>query len=235
MSKRVHFSEINVSYSPKVPSLSPSISNSSLPSSSPSPEPVTPPPQTDFHPSPYPRSPYEQLPDLYTDVSPKHLEIHYLLAYSPFSGPPLQYDITTHPALIQDQFPAHALAEPATNPPMQTIIITCQYFKSKWDIHIRPAPTSSSPFVTVDDVLDAMYRGLRLPVHPIEYDGIPPHEASHVNAAYYTRCGRVLDQDARLQEHSKGVKRVDFLMGKNRFMGLAATLSGPETWELNIS
>jgi hypothetical protein len=56
-----------------------------------------------------------------------------------------------------------------------------------------------------------------------------------VDKAYYRRCGCIEDPDSRQLEESKGVKRVDFLMGRNRFLGLSGTLKGPDIWELNVS
>jgi hypothetical protein len=75
-----------------------------------------------------------------------------------------------------------------------------------------------------------------VPVHSAEYRNLPSPDATlDVNAAYYHRCGRIEDLDFRQLEESKGVKRVDFLMDRNRFLGLSGTLKGPDIWELNVS
>jgi len=75
-----------------------------------------------------------------------------------------------------------------------------------------------------------------MPILPAEYGSLPSQDAIlDVNTAYYRRCGRIEDFDSRRLEEGKGVKRVDFLMGRNRFLGLSGTLKGPDIWELNVS
>jgi len=97
-------------------------------------------------------------------------------------------------------------------------------------IHSSPHP---DPFVTVADVLKTLYTALRLAVTPAEYDALPSREAKfRVVAAYENRCrksGNAYDEEKR-----KGVKRIDFLMGRNMFAGLTAISGQRDTWLLHV-
>jgi hypothetical protein len=98
---------------------------------------------------------------------------------------------------------------------------------------LSPVPDA---FITVADVLATLHRALRLAVHPNEYNALPSHEDKHkVNAAYEHRYLRIADPAAHEEEKRKGVKRVDFLMGRTRFLGLSRTTEGPGIWALNLA
>lgn len=178
-------------------------------------------PQTELKPSPVPES------------FSGEMHIHFLLAFSPYNDPPLHYDLSLPPSLLDHEISPEEFAEPATHPPLPSLYVTSPYLE--WPITIFP---SSGPggFITVLDVFESIYRALRMPVHPTEYGNLPSPDATQdVNEAYYRRCGRIEDFNLRQLEESKGVKRVDFLMGRNRFLGLSGTLKGPDIWELNVS
>jgi len=56
--------------------------------------------------------------------------------------------------------------------------------------------------------------------------------------AYESRYKRMEDVDPRgcEEEKKKGVKRVDFLMGRTMFMGLSPCVPmGPNVWVINVS
>jgi len=91
-------------------------------------------------------------------------------------------------------------------------------------------------FISVRDLLEAWYCFLRLPVLPSEYDALPSREMKDAVAiAFHTRCGRAPSKEAAGEELRKGVKRVDFLIGRNRFMGLSSTKLGPDVWAMNLA
>ena len=78
------------------------------------------------------------------------------------------------------------------------------------------------------DVLRCIYRHLRIPLSPQEYEGIKAEvDAGHLEAitrAYEARYRAVVGDDAvRQLERQKGLKRVDMLMNQTLFMGLAPT------------
>ncbi|KIK54932.1 hypothetical protein GYMLUDRAFT_176439 [Collybiopsis luxurians FD-317 M1] len=169
------------------------------------------------------------------------MRIHYVLAFSPYQLPPLTYDLSAHPSVVSSYLSADILSEPATNPPVSSLTITCPHLS--WEFPIAPMTRSSRKgnYVSILDVLHALYRGLRTTVHPVEYEAIPsPEIVNNVNEAYFSRCESISDAKARQEEQAKGVKRVDFLMGRNRFLGLSATKAsrnggGSMVWELNVS
>ncbi|KAF8959348.1 hypothetical protein BDZ97DRAFT_1400172 [Flammula alnicola] len=234
MSKRVHFAPTNTVYSSSGSEPSPSLTISSLPSSS-SPDLPTPPPEEDddYQPSVYPRTPYATNIDLYPDVViPKQMQIHFLLAFTPYLEPAFHYDLSRPPT--NADYPAHAFSEPATSPPMPSLTITSPFLK--FNIEVTPSSPTHGAYVTVTDVLLTLYRELRLAIHPIEYAELSDGEIKQgVDAAYYVRCGRIRDPDERAREEKKGIKKIDLLMGNTRFMGLSGTLSGPDVWELNVA
>jgi len=168
------------------------------------------------------------------------MQIHFLLAYTPYSEPALVWDLSHPPpySSIMDmhapQIPTQALAEPATSPPLPSLFIT--HPSLKWNVEVLPQESIPGAFVCVGDVVDTLYRELRHPIHPIEYAEVSEGEMrSAVDATYYQRCGRIANFEARKMEEQKGIKRIDLLVGRTRFMGLSGTLSGPDIWELNIS
>jgi hypothetical protein len=242
MPRRVHFAPTNTVFEPDTHSAtpSPSLTSSSLPSSS-SPDLSTPPPDEDeeyepsVYPSVYPRTPYATQVELYPDVVvPKTIQIHFLLAYTPFPDPALPYDLSWPFSQSDIHIPEQAFAEPATSPPLPSLTII--HPALKFDIEVLPSAPVPGSYVSVMDVLTKLYRDLRLAVHPIEYDELLDDEVRKtVDLAYYSRCGRIRDSAERSHEERKGLKKIDLLMGRTRFMGLAGTLHAPDVWELNVS
>ena len=83
-------------------------------------------------------------------------------------------------------------------------------------------------FVTVSDVINGTHRALRLTVSKAEYAALPSAAArQRVTDAYSHRCARTPDAKAKQAEMRKGLKRIDFFVDENRFMGLSSTLLGP--------
>lgn len=246
MAKRVHFAPTTTVYSDASPSPSPAFSLTSLPSSS-SPELPTPPPEEEDYEyqrtAAYPVTPFTlpKLELLSPEMNaPKVMQIHFLLAFSPFAETVLPWDLSyPAPASYRDPdgyeyLTPDTLSEPATSPPLGSLLIT--HPNLKWNVEILPSDHEPGAFVTVNDVLVSLYRELRLAIHPLEYAELPEGEVrSAVDAAYYTRCGRVRDPQIRMLEEKKGIKKIDLLMGRSRFLGLSGTHTSPDVWELNIS
>ncbi|KAF5378726.1 hypothetical protein D9615_006871 [Tricholomella constricta] len=223
MAKRVQFAAVNASYSPSPSTPSPTLSLSSLPSSS---DPPTPPvnPAPMFH----PRSTFELKPSPLPSPPPDEMHIHFLLAFAPFGAPAVQYDITTPPTLLLgSQVSLEAFHEPATEPPLPSLSIICPNLLSPITVI-----SGDVGYVTLSDVLHAIYHELRLPTNTAEYKSLLRDNTKDVDMAYYHRCRRSGDEARQLE---RGIKRVDFLMGKNRFFGLSGTLHGPDIWELNVA
>ncbi|KAG7096467.1 hypothetical protein E1B28_003900 [Marasmius oreades] len=179
-----------------------------------------------------------------TNVLHPHLPIrlHFLLAFSPYKTPAIHYDLSLPFSIIQQSPSNSILTEPATEPPVSSLTITSPILK--WSITVTPPPSllprqSPIPYVTVLDVLMALMRDMNIPVTSSEYQTLPSHDATaKVNEAYFQRCRNIADSASRTVEEARGVKRVDFLMGCNKFLGLSSRTSsrtGEMIWELNVA
>ncbi|KAF9218687.1 hypothetical protein BS17DRAFT_519974 [Gyrodon lividus] len=214
--KHVRFNDDNIFYSPKSVS-SPTLSDSSLPSST---GPRTP-PQNTYLPLTLPTGP---------------VAIHPLLAFHPCVAPVI-YDTSLPPHTLAPNvhasphnLPASVVDEPATQPSMHTITLVND--RLPWRLTIPP----SKHFVSVRDLLEALYCFLRHPVLASEYNTLPTQQIKdEVAIAFHARCGRAPSKEAAAEQYHKGLKRVDFLRGRNRFMGLSSTKLGPDVWVLNLA
>ncbi|KAH6908450.1 hypothetical protein BKA70DRAFT_1103558 [Coprinopsis sp. MPI-PUGE-AT-0042] len=233
MQKRVQFAPSNRAYSPHPPTPSPSISASSLPST---PEIPTPPSEfgalDDEYEDAYTATPYPHGYDLgLPEVDLKEgLVIHCCLAFSHNGEPEISHDLSLPPSTFTSYNPHLPLHEPATYPPQRALTIICpDYFQWKFQI------VSKGPYVTVGDVLNELYLQLRVPVTREEYETLGQLKRG-VDAAYFCRFNKVADPQLRDLEAGKGVKRIDWLMTRNRFCGLSLSLdhNGPDIWELNV-
>ena len=175
--------------------------------------------------SPYACSPLPTVPT----------QIHPALGFS--HTPHLSYNVSLPPTTVTPHLPSLSptvLAESATNPPLPTLTIVHPYLP--WPITITPSSGKPGAFITVSDVLRGIYHSLRLNVTPAEFKNLPSTEAQHrVNEAYRRRYKRITDARVYAEEKGKGLKRVDFLVDKHRFMGLVSTQRGPTVWELSVS
>ncbi|KAG6811513.1 hypothetical protein H0H92_007067 [Tricholoma furcatifolium] len=220
MPKHVTFADLNSSYSPLPSTPSPTFSTSSLPSLS---DPPTPP----MHPTPM----------FHTRSHPKgnpmpidEMNIHFFLAFNPVKGsaPALSYDITRPPTLLLgSQLRLPEFHEAATEPPLSAFYITHPALLTPISVF-----AGDVGFVTISDVFHAMYHAFLLPTTAEEYAAVPRHLVREVNAAYYERCERAHDVATQLKW---GIKRIDLLGGRHRFLGLSGTLQGPDVWQLNVS
>ncbi|KAJ7434340.1 hypothetical protein B0H11DRAFT_2118764 [Mycena galericulata] len=257
--KTVHFSTTNTLYSPLPWSPSSGASASSLPPSPsliPTPIPVESPPDEEpnlsieapIHPgslaSPAPAplvySPWPA--PLRLRTSPRQdaisglpgtgaAQIHFLLSFSPFTPPSVAYDVS-HPLHTLNPQLTPSFLDPATFPPLPSLALQCRHLE--WPISV--SPSQHGGYVSVIDVLTSVYTSLRLAVRRPEYDALPSGDARQsVDDAYFTRCRLLPDGSEREIEALKGIKRVDFLAGKTRFLGLSGPLQTVYMWELNVS
>ncbi|KAG1748475.1 uncharacterized protein EDB91DRAFT_1114236 [Suillus paluster] len=202
--KHVRFHEENIFYSPAC-TPSPSLSDSSLPSSS---GPTTP-PQREF-----------------MNLGP--VAINPIIAYHPYIFP-INYDVSYTPNTAAANIPSIPI-QAATTPPIPVIIL--QNDLLPWRCEIR---ASTRPFVTVEDVLYQLYRFLRTPGTRDEFKAVPSqHVRDAIADTYRNRCLRATSAEQYAEEQRKGLKRVDFLMGRTTFMGLSSTKLGPDAWVLNL-
>lgn len=213
---------------------SPVWSDTSLPESS---APYTPPTTT------------IQLPRIPSNVP---INVHKLLQYQPNSraSTPIMYDVTLHPALATsgpiasaswEPIPDAVLLQPATYPPVSYMEVSIPGLP--W----RPAqvvPAVPGRGITVAELLHTVYRYLRLPISPKEFEYLPPQLRERVEAAFNLRCSKVSAggnasaerlAEAREYEHRKGKKRVDCLTGRTNFVGLSRHTKEIWQWQLHLS
>ncbi|GLB42507.1 hypothetical protein LshimejAT787_1105220 [Lyophyllum shimeji] len=160
------------------------------------------------------------------------VRMHVLLQAS--GSPALTFDLTQHPSTITSHHKGislRALSEPATKPPLSVITIVVAHLP--WSIIVHP---SNGTYVTIADVLEGLYRKLRTNISAQEFHALPTEkDMRRVTAAYEQRYRRLRGSRECEDEKRRGVRRVDFLMGHTRFMGLSSTSSGRDVWFLNTT
>jgi hypothetical protein len=159
------------------------------------------------------------------------VQAHNLIALSPI--PLLQYDISLHPSTISShrRLSAAAFLEPAVYPPRLSLSLVTPHLP--WNI---PVPASNRRYVSVGDILSAIYRTLRVNATPAEFNALGTEKLMRrASTACTRRCERLRGHSGYSQEKREGVKRVDFLMGYTTFQGIAPTSGAPDVWQLTIS
>jgi hypothetical protein len=189
-----HESEKPIPLSPLPPTPSPSYSQSSLPSSAsirtPLPHPLSP-----------TRSPIAAPPSIHELLSSP------LTVVLDISRPPLPDTLHIH----------HThLTQYATYPPVYSLHIVSPGLP--WTICVAPT-SSSGQWVTVFDVLHTLYSNLHKRVKQIEFDVEPQIHRDRISTVWFKRLERIADPSARLMEKQKGLRRVDFLLGRTRIVG----------------
>lgn len=226
--KHVRFSRTKLVHSPATPpmsfaSLSPASSNA----------PLTPPVIAHGLPGPSPyglafKSTYSSLPPPQPKY-PAHIRPHPLLDSSS-----MFFDMREHPSYItyhQAPLSSRMLSESAFTQPIRTITITTAHLK----LTIRISASNGS-YLTLRDVLDGMYNALRKNITPAEFNALPtPKDRQRATREYENRYRRLRSSSAYEEEKRQGMKRVDFLMGMTRFVGLSSSGHGPDSWVLSHS
>lgn len=214
--QHVHFAE---GAYPPTPSSTYS-SSSSLPSSD---EPVTPPPLN-----------YYGSPHAYSPLPSVGCRIHPALSVSTYAVN-IFYDVSFPPntAQLHPSISSQIFSQPATNPPLPYMTII--HRQLPWTIRVVPTRKPGT-YVTVGDVLEAIYHRLRLTATEMEYRNIPTQDMKErVDMAYRRRYKRLQQDGGEYEkEKARGVRRIDFIGEKNIFAGLGSTGKGPDVWELQV-
>jgi hypothetical protein len=227
-SKTVRFVEDNESYSPP-PTPSPTYSNATLSTSGPITPP--PPPTAQLH-STYIYKPFSVASE------PKYsISIHPPLATT--IHPRFEIDLSTYSTSSQPSgLTSRVLCDGATIPPVNSFTVVCEHLP--WTMTITPSSPKLGAIVTVSDVLCGLYLALRHHVKLTELQSEPHHHQQRIHEAYLSRCHR-LPPGAREVEMAKGVRRIDFLLGKNRLLGFtlvdnpSATSNSTPLWRFTVS
>ncbi|EIW61920.1 uncharacterized protein TRAVEDRAFT_35348 [Trametes versicolor FP-101664 SS1] len=161
------------------------------------------------------------------------VQIHPVFACTLGTGGPLSWDLTQDVNTVLVRTPTglrtvsdHLAMEPATTPRVASIIIVSEHLP--WQITVNPNPDAAwaAPYVTVGDVLYALYRALRMGVTAAELHLCDLNHRERVHATYHARYSQVARADERATEKNKGIKRVDFLCGARKFVGLSLVPDG---------
>lgn len=150
-------------------------------------------------------------------------------------------DVSYDPAYTASTSPVlspRVLAERAT-----TATTTCLPFFTlavdhlPWRIEVRSSSSKIDAYISVADVLNAIYRDLRRQVGKDELATFPSHVVSAARRAFDNRCYKLaaVDPAAAKSEARRGIRRIDFLFGNTLFAGLLPTSESPDSWKLTFS
>ena len=222
--KIVRFAYKNFFYSPQIPI------SSFPPAPPPSQALITPPPTGYGLPGPSPYTlPY---PPHKTATSVKHsgpVRAHPLLDTSAVT-----YDLMDHPSTITTHnnysLSTRTLHEQATTPPLSFLTISSIHLP--WTIKVY---ASNGSYVTIEDVFDSIYRTLRTNITSAEFNMFSTqNDQRRATRAYEQRYRRLRNNKAYENEKRGGMKRVDFLMGHTKFLGISNNSHRPDEWQLRI-
>ncbi|KAG7447837.1 uncharacterized protein BT62DRAFT_795880 [Guyanagaster necrorhizus] len=163
-----------------------------------------------FHPPPTPNGLQNpiSLPSVQEDVAPSTVELHEYLC-PPHLSIDLSKDISPYIPELPD--------EPVTSPSIPGgIILVSKYLP--WRVHVFPS--------SVRDVVVALYIALRTRVTEEELRTVG---GTGVMRAFANRVEGMGEEERR-----KGVRRVDFLLGYTRFIGVEAT-DEPTVWKVCLA
>jgi hypothetical protein len=107
------------------------------------------------------------------------------------------------------------LYEPAIHPATPSITLLTEALP--WSITV----TAKSSFVTLFDVLQALHSSLRLQVTKAEWASLSRASKNAISASFHKRVSRFSDHVKREKQLGKGVRRLDFLVGRTRLFGLS--------------
>ncbi|KAF9481926.1 hypothetical protein BDN70DRAFT_971727 [Pholiota conissans] len=122
------------------------------------------------------------------------------------------------------------LLAPATSPSLRLLCIRSPNLP--WIITVY---ASKSSFITLEDVFLTIYNSLRRNITLTEFNSLPSRTAQ-INAtrAYEARYREKKTTTEYEAEKKGGMKRVDFLMDRIRFLGISIHSQHPDEWQLNI-
>lgn len=126
-------------------------------------------------------------------------------------------------------FKLSLLDEPVTYPLMNSIILFSDLLP--WSIAVE-AETSGDA-ITIFDVLQALHTSLRTPISKPEWSYLSVHTQNSVSAAFYRRLGGIQDRSLREKQLGRGVRRLDFLLGATKLLGISAVPHKPGVFTLH--
>jgi hypothetical protein len=169
---------------------------------------------------------------------PTDAELHWqLLQHDPARGKPrLYFDVSQEPALIRV---FHKYMRPlmpddkhklAASVPLTHMTIRCAPLPlAAWDIRVRRHDGGS---LRCMDVFEAIYESLSTPLSDAEKGQWTQEYLDSCEPVFKARC----KASAALTdwEERQGLRRVDLLKGRTRFMGIARASPGKNYWVLHL-
>jgi hypothetical protein len=130
-----------------------------------------------------------------------------------------------------------ALYEPACGPAqsfMRIALITSAGTHFPWNVKVYAS--SDTGFVTLEDVVFAVHAALRVSITSSDYSLLrTTDDQKRVARAYEERYRRLRSERAYQDEKRAGMKRVDFLMGRTRWIGLEQNKKkGVDEWIMRL-
>lgn len=145
------------------------------------------------------------------------------------SRPPAQQSPLTGRSPSPICFDLSLLDDPVTYPLMNSIILFSDILP--WSTPVGAEIPGGA--VTIYDVLESLHTSLRTPISKSEWDHLSAHTQNSVSAAFYRRLGGIRDHSLREKQFRRGVRRLDFLLGNTKLLGIAAVPGKPGVFTLH--
>ena len=154
-------------------------------------------------------------------------QIHPALA-----APSLLYDVRSHPsqAHYNPRLSPAVLTTFASCPPLPSLALRVGDPPWLFTVYPDAGHSPGNAFVTVQDVLLAIYIRLRRAVKRDEYEAVSKSRKAEIFRAFESRVGTDSDPIQR----RKGLRYLDFLGGRFRAQGLVSAQSKDNVWDLVI-
>ena len=119
------------------------------------------------------------------------------------------------------------LSEQATYPARSSITLLTEALP--WSVTV----TAKSTFVTVYDVLQALHSSLRLQVTAVEWGSLSRTSQDVIAVSFHKRVDGFVDRLKREKQLGKGVRRLDFLVGRTRLYGISPFGEKPNVFRVH--
>jgi len=119
------------------------------------------------------------------------------------------------------------LSEPAIYPATPSIILLTDALP--WSITV----TTKSTFITLYDVLQALHSSLRLQVTKVEWASLSRASQAVISTSFHKRVNGFSDRIKREKQLGRGVRRLDFLVGRTRLFGISALGGKPGVYKVH--
>ena len=119
------------------------------------------------------------------------------------------------------------LSEPAVYPATPTVTLLTDALP--WSVTV----TTKSTFITLFDVLQALHSSLRLQVTKAEWASLSRASKDVIAASFRKRVDGFSDRIKREKQLGKGIRRLDFLVGRTRFFGISAFGEKPGVYRVH--